>query len=48
MLTHFFFETAADDLNVVGQLLPCKTSRQDNVDLKSALLEIHKTLMAPK
>ena len=28
----FFFETAADNLYVVGQLLPCKTSQQDSVD----------------
>ena len=28
----FFFETAADNLDVVGQLLPCKTSQQDSVD----------------
>ena len=27
-----FFETAADNLYVVGQLLPCKTSQQDSVD----------------
>ena len=32
ILTHFFFETAADNLYVVGQLLPCKTSHQDSVD----------------
>ena len=28
----FFLETAADNLYVVGQLLPCKTSQQDSVD----------------
>ena len=27
-----FFETAADNLYVVGQLLPCKTIQQDSVD----------------
>ena len=27
-----FFETAADNLYVAGQLLPCKTSQQDSVD----------------
>ena len=27
-----FFETAADNLYVVGQLLPCKVSQQDRVD----------------
>ena len=49
----FFFETAADNLYVVGQLLPCKTSMQGSADggwknLKSALLEIPKNIMAPK
>ena len=28
----FFFETAADNLYVVGELLPYKTSQQNSVD----------------
>ena len=30
--TFLFFESAADNLYVVGQLLPCKTSQQDSMD----------------
>ena len=30
--TFLFFETAADNLYVVGQLLLCKTIQQSNVD----------------
>ena len=30
--TFLFSETTADNLYVVGQLLPCKTSQQDSVD----------------
>ena len=58
--TFLFFETAADNLYVVGELLPYETSQQNSADsgngnegkemkdLKSASLEIRKTIMVPK